>query len=154
MTDLPTLIFIDENHLSPFLSTMLGKLSPQLKMLGYDNFYAELPSGKSATEIHKMCSDSIKDDEQTKERLPHLVNEILDYLQRKFNLDRQVAAGSYGILKRVYSMDGDIEEALLKSVIERMKKDSKITEEVPIDRIVDLSLVREVQSELKSKGRK
>ncbi|MBI4490993.1 MAG: ABC transporter substrate-binding protein [Deltaproteobacteria bacterium] len=81
-------------------------------------------------------------------------NEILDYLQRQFNLERQVAAGSYGILKRVYSMGGDIEEALLKSVIERMKKDSKITEEVPMDRIVDLSLVREIQSELKSKGRK
>lgn len=81
-------------------------------------------------------------------------NEILDYLQRQFNLERQVAAGSYGILKRVYSMGGDIEEALLKSVIERMKKDSKISEEVPMDRIVDLSLVREVQSELKSKGRK
>lgn len=81
-------------------------------------------------------------------------DEVLDYLQRQFNLDRQVAAGSYGILKRVFSMGGDIDEALLKSVIERMKKDSKITEEVPMDRIVDLSLVREVQAELKSKRRR
>src|SRR5213594_1165790 len=78
-------------------------------------------------------------------------DEVLDYLQRQFGLDRQVAAGSYGVLKRVFSMNGDIDDGLLKSVIERMKQDSKITEEISAGRIVDLSLVREVQSDLKSK---
>jgi len=78
-------------------------------------------------------------------------DEVLDYLQRQFGLDRQVAAGSYGVLKRVFSMNGDIDDGLLKSVIERMKQDSKISEEIPAGRIVDLSVVREVQSDLKSK---
>ncbi|TMA11651.1 MAG: ABC transporter substrate-binding protein [Deltaproteobacteria bacterium] len=78
-------------------------------------------------------------------------DEVLDYLQRQFGLDRQVAAGSYGVIKRVFSMNGDIDDGLLKSVIERMKQDSKISEEIPAGRIVDLSVVREVQSDLKSK---
>ncbi len=78
-------------------------------------------------------------------------DEVLDYLQRQFGLDRPVAAGSYGVLKRVFSMNGDIDDGLLKSVIERMKQDSKITEEISAGRIVDLSVVREVQSDLKSK---
>lgn len=81
-------------------------------------------------------------------------DEVIDYLEKQFNLDRRVATGSYGILKQVFNMDGDIEEPLLKSVVERMKKDSKITEEIPMDRIVDLSLVREAQFELRSKRRK
>ena len=78
-------------------------------------------------------------------------DEVLDYLQRQFGLDRPVAAGSYGVLKRVFSMNGDIDDGLLRSVIERMKQDSKISEEIPAGRIVDLSVVREVQSDLKSK---
>jgi ABC-type nitrate/sulfonate/bicarbonate transport system substrate-binding protein len=81
-------------------------------------------------------------------------DEVLDYLQKHFGLDRQVAVGSYGILKRVFSMNGDIDDELLKSVIERMKQDGKITEEIPLSRIADLSVVREVQFELKRKGRK
>jgi ABC-type nitrate/sulfonate/bicarbonate transport system substrate-binding protein len=81
-------------------------------------------------------------------------DEVLDYLQKQFGLDRQVAAGSYGILKRVFSMNGDIDDELLKSVIERMKQDGRITEEIPLSRVADLSVVREVQSELKGKGRK
>jgi ABC-type nitrate/sulfonate/bicarbonate transport system substrate-binding protein len=81
-------------------------------------------------------------------------DEVLDYLQKQFGLDRQVAVGSYGILKRVFSMNGDIDDELLKSVIERMKQDGKITEEIPLSRIADLSVVREVQFELKRKGRK
>jgi len=80
--------------------------------------------------------------------------ETVQYLQKQFNLDRRVAAGSYAILKRVFTMSGDIEEPLLKSVVERMKKDSKVTAEIPTDRIVDLSLIREAQAELKSKRRK
>jgi ABC-type nitrate/sulfonate/bicarbonate transport system substrate-binding protein len=81
-------------------------------------------------------------------------DEVISYLQKHFNLDRRVALGSYGILKRVFNLEGDIDELLLKSVLDRMKKDAKIIEDVPLDRIVDLSLVREVQSELKGRRRR
>jgi hypothetical protein len=41
---------------------------------------------------------------------------------------------------------------LLKSVIENMKRDAQITAEVPLDRVADLSLLREVKAELQKKG--
>jgi ABC-type nitrate/sulfonate/bicarbonate transport system substrate-binding protein len=91
---------------------------------------------------------------RTLEYISRHEDEVLDYLHKQFGLDRQVAVGSYGILKRVFSMNGDIDDELLKSVIERMKQDGRITEEIPLSRIADLSVVREVQSELKGKARK
>jgi hypothetical protein len=51
-------------------------------------------------------------------------------------------------------MDGDIDEPVLKSLVDNMKQDVKVTEEVPPDRIVDLGLLREVQQELKIKRTK
>lgn len=42
MPKLPTIIFLDENHLSPFLFDLLSKITPRLRQMGYENFYAEL----------------------------------------------------------------------------------------------------------------
>lgn len=81
-------------------------------------------------------------------------DEVNAYLQKQFGLDRRVASGSYAILKKVFTLDGDIDEALLRTVIERMKRDAKITEEIPLGRIVDLALIREVQGELKGRRRR
>ena len=78
--------------------------------------------------------------------------ESMKYLQKEFNLDARVAADSYKIIKQVLSTDGDIEESVLKSVLENMKRDARVTADVPLDRIADLSLLREVRAELQSKG--
>jgi hypothetical protein len=51
-------------------------------------------------------------------------------------------------------MDGDIDEPVLKSLVDNMKQDVKVSEEVPPDRIVDLAPLREVQQELKIKRTK
>jgi ABC-type nitrate/sulfonate/bicarbonate transport system substrate-binding protein len=78
--------------------------------------------------------------------------EIVKYLQKEFNLDARVAADSYKIIREVLNTEGDLEEPVLKSVIENMKKDAQVTADVPLDRIVDLSLLREVKAELQGKG--
>lgn len=80
--------------------------------------------------------------------------EAIDYMEKEFKLDRRVAAGSYGIQKQVFNMDGDIEEPLLRSIVEKMRKDANLSENISLDRIVELSLLREVRSELQSRGRK
>jgi hypothetical protein len=49
------------------------------------------------------------------------------------------------------NLDGDIDEGDLRQVIEQMKKDAKVTAEVPVDRVVDLSVLREVRAELEKK---
>lgn len=80
--------------------------------------------------------------------------EAIRYLQREFRLEPKVAADSYGIVKQVLNTSGDIEEPILKSVVENMKKETQVTADFPMDRIVDLTLLREVRSELQSRGRK
>jgi hypothetical protein len=40
---------------------------------------------------------------------------------------------------------------LLKSVLENMKKDAQVATDVPLDRVADLSLLREVKAELQGK---
>lgn len=80
--------------------------------------------------------------------------ETIRYLQKEFHLEPKVAADSYGIVKQVLNTSGDIEEPILKSVVENMKKETQVTADFPMDRIVDLTLLREVRSELQSRGRK
>jgi hypothetical protein len=77
--------------------------------------------------------------------------EVVKYLQREFILDPRVAAESYKIIKQVLNTEGDVEEPVLKSVLENMKKDAQVTADLPLDRIADLSLLREVKAELQGK---
>lgn len=70
------------------------------------------------------------------------------FLQNYFKLEPKVAADSYRILREVLTFDGDIEDAALKSIIERLRQESNISAEVSPANLVDLSLLREVRSEL------
>ena len=77
--------------------------------------------------------------------------EVVTYLERDFGLEPKIAADTYRILKQIVNSDGDIEEPVLKSILEKIKQESGITGEMPVDRLVDLSLLREVQKELRKK---
>src|SRR5262249_28668722 len=74
-------------------------------------------------------------------------DEVIDYLQREFELERPVAAGSYDIVKQVLNMSGDLDEPTLRLVIDQMKEDAEIAADVPLDRVVDLSPLRAARSE-------
>lgn len=71
--------------------------------------------------------------------------EVVAYLQKDFGLEPKVAADTYKILKQVVNADGDIEEPVFKSIIDKIRQESGITAEIPADRLVDLSLLREVR---------
>lgn len=89
--------------------------------------------------------------------LDHIVkneSEVIAYLQKEFGLDPKVAGDSYRIIKQVLNTEGDVEEPVLKSVIETMKKDAQVTMDVPLARIADLSLLREVKAELQGRGKR
>jgi ABC-type nitrate/sulfonate/bicarbonate transport system substrate-binding protein len=77
--------------------------------------------------------------------------EVTAYLQQYFGLEPKVAADSYRILKEVLTPDGDIEEAVLKAIVDRIKQESGISAEIPLDRLVDLSILREVRAELRKR---
>lgn len=79
--------------------------------------------------------------------------EAVQYLQKEFALDPRVAADSYKIIKQTLNIDGDVEEPVLRQVIENMKKDAQMTGDVPLERIADLALLREVKAELQGKAK-
>jgi len=77
--------------------------------------------------------------------------EAVAYLQRGFALEPKIATDTYRILKQIVNTDGDIEEPVLKTILEKLKQESGVTAEVPLDRLVDLSLLREVKAEVGKK---
>jgi ABC-type nitrate/sulfonate/bicarbonate transport system substrate-binding protein len=83
--------------------------------------------------------------------LDHLVRqpaEATAYLQQEFDLDPGVAAGSYEIITRVLNESGDLDAPALRAVVEQMKQDAELTDDVALDRVVDLAPLREAQAEL------
>jgi hypothetical protein len=49
--------------------------------------------------------------------------------------------------KKVLNPDGDIDDATLKSIIDKIHQESGLTAEIHSDRLVDLSILREVRTE-------
>ena len=77
--------------------------------------------------------------------------EAVPYLQKDFGLEPKIAADTYKILKEIVNSDGDIEEPVLKSIIDKIRQESGIAAEIPMDRLVDLSILREVKAELRKR---
>ena len=78
-------------------------------------------------------------------------NEVIAYLQKDFGLEPRIAADTLKILKQIVNADGDIEEPVLRSIVEKIRQEPGYNLDVPLDRLVDLSLLREVQRELRKK---
>jgi hypothetical protein len=66
-------------------------------------------------------------------------------------LEPKIAADTYKILKQVVNSDGDIEEPVFKSIIDKIRQESGVSAEVPAERLVDLSILREVGTESKKR---
>jgi ABC-type nitrate/sulfonate/bicarbonate transport system substrate-binding protein len=77
--------------------------------------------------------------------------EAVAYLQKDFALDPKIAADTYRILRQLINADGDIEEPVLKSIVDKVRQESGFAAEIPLDRLVDLSLLREIKTELRKR---
>jgi ABC-type nitrate/sulfonate/bicarbonate transport system substrate-binding protein len=78
-------------------------------------------------------------------------SEVVLYLQKDFALEPKIAADTLKILRQVVNTDGDIEEAVLKSIVDKVRQESGYAAEISLDRLVDLTVLREVQKELRKK---
>lgn len=78
-------------------------------------------------------------------------NEVIPYLQKDFGLEPRIAADTLKILKQIVNAEGDIEEPVLQSIIERIRQEPGYNLDVPLDRLVDLSFLRDVRKELRRK---
>jgi len=77
--------------------------------------------------------------------------EVIPFIQKEFGLEQNVAADSYRQIKQVLNADGDIEEPVLKSILNKIRQESGIAAEIPVDRLVDLSMLREARADLRKK---
>jgi ABC-type nitrate/sulfonate/bicarbonate transport system substrate-binding protein len=77
--------------------------------------------------------------------------EVIAYLQKDFALEPKIAADTVKILKQVVNTDGDIEEAVLRAIVDKIREESGISAEVPLERLVELSILREVRGELRKR---
>jgi hypothetical protein len=66
-------------------------------------------------------------------------------------LEPRIAADTFKILRQIVNSDGDIEEPVLKSIVDKIRQESGFAAEIPLERLVDLSLLREVKAELRKK---
>jgi NitT/TauT family transport system substrate-binding protein len=100
-------------------------------------------------EAKRVLKALIKGSRYMRENRDETVNVLADWAK----IDRQSALDYYDATWKSSSPDGSIPEKGLRLVIEDAKSALKINRDVPFSEVADDSLVKEVQKEMKIKGR-
>ena len=72
----------------------------------------------------------------------------IQFLMDRQKIDRELAAATYDSVWKSFNDDGSIPEKGLRLVIEEAKKAAKVTREVSLSEVSDLSILREAQREM------
>lgn len=75
----------------------------------------------------------------------------IDVIQREWKVDREIAKGSYQAIVKALNEDGIIGEKQLKIHFDLIRKSDKNIGEIPVEKVVDFGLLREVRRELSGK---
>jgi NitT/TauT family transport system substrate-binding protein len=75
----------------------------------------------------------------------------IDVIQREWKIDREIAKGSYQAIVKALNEDGIIGEKQLKIHFDLIRKSDKNIGEIPVEKVVDFRLLREVRRELSGK---
>ena len=71
-------------------------------------------------------------------------------MQKEFRSGAERGGGQLPTDQASVKSDGDIEEPVLKSILNKIRQESGIATEIPVDRLVDLSMLREARAELRN----
>ena len=74
--------------------------------------------------------------------------ETLRAMMEWMKIDRELAAATYDGVVKTYGDDLSLPEDGLRLLIDEAKKNAKLSREVSIDRVADLSILREAQREV------
>lgn len=80
MKNLPTFIFFDEDHSSPFTNSLLARLTPRLKQIGYHQFYYEADVKQTLDQKIDSSENFIKVRDAGEVLLPKCRQEILEFV--------------------------------------------------------------------------
>jgi NitT/TauT family transport system substrate-binding protein len=73
---------------------------------------------------------------------------IVTLLQQWLELDPETAEYTYDIFKKVAAPDGTLTRAQMETLLDERKRQTKITADVPLDKIYNFSIVQEINREL------
>ena len=74
--------------------------------------------------------------------------ETLRAMMEWMKIDRELAAATYDGVVKTYGDDLSLPEDGLRLLIDEVKKNAKLSREVSIDQVADLSILREAQKEM------
>jgi NitT/TauT family transport system substrate-binding protein len=75
--------------------------------------------------------------------------DVVEFIGRKFSLDPATAEETHKIVLQTLSDDGTVSDAVLKDLLEQTKLETGVKKELNIRDIVDYSLLRQVQKEIR-----
>jgi ABC-type nitrate/sulfonate/bicarbonate transport system substrate-binding protein len=75
-------------------------------------------------------------------------DETIDFLMSQYKLDRETAASSYDLYVPTLSDNGQIEDEYIQEIIDRWRQQTGSSATVPLDRVRDFSIVKEIAGEL------
>ena len=75
--------------------------------------------------------------------------DVTEFIGRRFSLDPATAEATYRIVLQTLSDDGTVSDAVLKDLLEQTKMETGVKKDINIRDIVDYSLLRQVQREMK-----
>jgi NitT/TauT family transport system substrate-binding protein len=100
-------------------------------------------------EVKRMIRAGIKANRYIRSNRDGTIQFLTDWLK----LDREVATATYDAVVKVYNEDINTCEKGLRLVVDETKKSMKISREVPLTDVADLSYIRDVQREMGIKDR-
>jgi len=75
--------------------------------------------------------------------------DAVDFIMKQWQVSRKVAEGSYDLMVKTFSPDGEASEKLVKNLVEEVKRSQKMEREIALSDVVDFSFVREARKLLK-----
>ena len=79
---------------------------------------------------------------------PRNRNEMIDLIASWLHLDPETAEHTYNVFIKATSKDGTLGRSGMEALINERKRQAKLTSEVPLERVFDLSVVEEINREL------
>ena len=100
-------------------------------------------------EIKRVIKAGIKANRYIRQNRDGTIQAMIEWLK----IDKEMAAATYDSIGKAFNEDGSLPEDGLRLLIEEAKKAAKISREIPLSDVADLSILREAQKELGIQGK-
>jgi len=128
-------------------------LNAGMKALSGPKDFVKSPNGIAASlkkikEQKEQVKNLLRMFLQTNRWMRSHPDETIDFLMSQYKLDRETAASSYDLYVPTLSDNGQIEDEYIQEIIDRWRQQTGFSATVPLDRIRDFSIVKELAGEL------